>query len=45
MAETEEMLHLCGRVREYLAEEDYKKCMQEISYAIISTPVLRSLTI
>ena len=38
MAETEEMLHLCDRVKEYLAEENYKKCVQEISYAMYLHP-------
>ena len=38
MAESEEMLHLCQRVRDYLAQENYKKCVQEICYAMYLHP-------
>ena len=40
MAESEEMLHLCQRVREYVANRDYKKCREEISYAMYLQPDL-----
>lgn len=40
MAETEEMLHLCGRVRSYLKDRDYSRCREEISYAMYLYPHL-----
>lgn len=38
MAETEEMLHLCERVREYLRDHKDKECMKEICYAMYLHP-------
>lgn len=38
MQESEEMLHLCGRVREYLLSGKYKECREEISYAMYLHP-------
>ena len=38
MAETPEMLHLCGRVREYLSRQEYKKSSEEICYAMYLYP-------
>ena len=38
MAETEEMLHLCMRVRDYLSRKDYKQCNEEICYAMYLHP-------
>ena len=38
MEETEEMLHLCCRVRDYLKNREYAKCEEEISYAMYLHP-------
>ena len=38
MTESEEMLHLCQRVREYLGKQDYKTCREEISYVMYLQP-------
>ena len=38
MAETEEMLHLCSRVQHYLQDFNYKKCVEEICYAMYLHP-------
>ena len=38
MAESEEMLHLCSRVRQYIAEGSFKKCAEEICYAMYLHP-------
>lgn len=38
MAETDEMLHLCSRIRQYIQERNYKKCNEEICYAMYLHP-------
>ena len=38
MAESEEMLHLCSRVRQYLQAGDLKQCNREICYAMYLHP-------
>lgn len=38
MEETGEMLHLCSRVKDYMGHQEYKKCVEEICYAMYLHP-------